>query len=320
VTRLGPGPEFDRIRAIEARLGERASGLGDDCALLPLGTEYLALSTDMSLEGVHFRTEWLSLEEIGWRAAAGALSDLAAVGAETVGVLAALSTPAAAPPDATVALMEGIGRATAAAGGTVLGGDLARGAAVTVAVTVIGRVARPVRRAGAVPGDRLWLTGKLGGARAGLLALEAGHQPDPAAREAFAHPVPRIEAGKWLAAHGARAMIDVSDGLAGDAAHLAAASGVSLAIPLERIPLGAGVADAARRRGEDPAEFAARGGEDYELLAALPAGFTTALAGEFERALGIPLTLVGEVQAGAGVALSRGGTSVTLTGFDHFAC
>jgi thiamine-monophosphate kinase len=128
---LGQGPEFDRIRAIAGRLGFRAGVLGDDCALIELGETFLALSTDVSVEGVHFRRDWLSLEEIGWRATAAALSDLAAAGAAAVGVLAALTVPAAEPAATFAALMEGAGNAVSSAGGVVLGGRLvARSAAV----------------------------------------------------------------------------------------------------------------------------------------------------------------------------------------------
>ena len=317
--RLGAGPEFDRIRAIAMALGDRAVGLGDDCALLELGTEQLAISTDISIEGTHFRREWLSLDEIGWRAAAGALSDLAAVGAEPVGLLASLALAADSPSAAFTSLMDGVGRAVAAVGGKVLGGDLSRGPVLTIDITVIGRTARAIRRSGARPGDGVWVTGRLGSARAALLDFLAGRTVDPVSRASFAHPSPRIAAGRWLARNGAHAMIDLSDGLAGDAGHLAVSSNVAIVIELERIPLGAGVREAAEVAGESSALLAARGGEDYELLVALPEEFSSGHAAACEAETGTPLTRIGTVTPGEGVEFTLAGNAVQLRGFDHFA-
>ena len=313
---LGPGPEFDRIRAIAHALGGRASGLGDDCALIPIGSEFLAVSTDISVDKVHFRRDWLSLEEIGWRAASAALSDLAAVGADPVGVLVSLALPESGE---AVALMEGVARATESAGGTVLGGDLATSAILTIDVTVIGRTPSPVRRSGARTGDGVWVTGSLGGSRAALLAWQRGQVPAPELRKAFAHPEARIAAGRWLAREGAHAMIDLSDGLAGDAAHLSAASAVSVEIDLSLIPLGPRVEPAAHQAAEPPSHFAAAGGEDYELLVALPGDFSPSDAARFRSEAGLPLTRIGEIRAGSGATLIHSGRIITLKGYDHFA-
>src|SRR5690606_18930101 len=136
----------------------------------------------------------------------------------------------------TVSIMRGIGSAAEACGSAVIGGDLSAASELMITVTVIGRADRPVLRTGATPGDELWVTGALGASRAALLAWESGTVPAPEARAAFANPVPRIDAGAWLAAHGATAMLDLSDGIASDARHLAAASGVRLEIDLLRIP------------------------------------------------------------------------------------
>ncbi len=310
-TPLGGGGEFDRIRAIAAALGSRARGLGNDTALLRLGDTTVALSADVSVEGVHFRREWLTLEEIGWRAAAAALSDLAASGAEAIGVLAALTIPAAEPVSTFVSLMQGVGAAADAVGGKVLGGDLSRGDAIALALTVIGTAETPVKRSGAVPGDGVWVTGELGGARAALRAFLAARDPDPGARARFARPEPRIAWGRWLAAHGARAMLDVSDGLAGDAGHLAAASCLAVRIELERVPCHPAVRAEALLAGEPGSVFAAKGGEDYELLVVLPPAFP----GEAE----FPLTRIGEVQAGVGLSLELAGRPVALAGYEHFA-
>lgn len=319
ISRLGAGAEFDRIRAIATALGDRAAGLGDDCALINLGGEQVAISSDISIEGTHFRREWLSLEEIGWRAAAAALSDLAAVGAEPVGLLASLALPADSPSSTFIALMDGVGQAVDAVGGKVLGGDLARSPVLTLDITVIGRTASAILRSGARPGDTLWVTGMLGGARAALLDFLSGRSPSPASRVAFAHPAPRIAAGRWLARHGARAMIDLSDGLAGDAHHLAAASNVAVVIELERVPLANGVNEAAEASGESPGMVAARGGEDYELLVALRGEFSQDEARHLEAETGVPLTRVGFVEAGGGVRLTMAGQPVQVRGFDHFA-
>jgi len=315
---LGPGPEFDLIRAIARVLGPSAGPLDDDCALIPDGGTTLALSTDVSVENVHFRRDWLQPAEIGWRAAASGLSDLAAEGAEAIGLLAAVTGPRSLAEPDLVELMRGVGEAAASAGGRVLGGDLSSGAYWSIAVTVVGRAARPVTRAGGRPGDGLWVTGAFGGARAALEAWLRGEQPAPDAREAFARPVPRLAAGAWLAAHGATAMLDVSDGLAGDARHLAAASGVMLTIELDHLPVApAAAAEADRLRIAAPV-FAGQGGEDYELLAALPAGFGAAEARAFQAATGVALTRIGAVGSGAGVHLLLRGEEVWLTGFDHF--
>ncbi len=315
---LGPGNEFQRIRAIAAALGVRAASLGDDCALLPLGNEdTLVLSTDTSVEGTHFRRDWLTPEEIGWRAAASALSDLAADGADVIGLLAALTLPGDISDDMAAAMMSGVGACVSEVGGKVLGGDLTRGTVFSLTVTVVGRAPRAVTRKGASPGDGLWVTGTLGSARAALAAWDSGRDPRPTTRLAFARPLPRIAAGRFLADVGASAMLDLSDGLAGDARHLAAASGVALDIDLARLPLGAGVTDAAAVLQVAPPVFAAEGGEDYELLATVPPRAAARIKGAAEE-VGVPFTLIGSVQAGGGVRLHLDGVEVSIAGYDHF--
>jgi thiamine-monophosphate kinase len=316
---LGPGREFDRIRRIAAALGPRGTGLGDDCAVLMPADTMLVASTDVSVEGVHFDRAWLSLEEIGWRAAAAALSDLAADGADAAGVLVALTVPSDATDDDVASVMAGAGAAAAEVGARVVGGDLSAGPAWSLGVTVLGWASAPVTRAGALPGDGLWVTGALGGSRAALEAWQRGAEPDAEARRRFARPVPRLHAGRWLARHGAHAMLDLSDGLGADAAHLAAASGVALVLDLERVPVAPSVAAEAGLLGVTPEQFAAESGEEYELLVALPVTFVTEDALAFQSVAGLPLTRVGEVRAGSGVHASVGGTPIALAGFDHFA-
>jgi thiamine-monophosphate kinase len=316
--RLGPGREFDRVRRIAAALGARAAGLGDDCAVLPSSDRALVVSTDVSVEAVHFRRDWLTLEEIGWRATAAALSDLAAEGAEPAGVLVALTVPAAAGDDDVAAVMTGAGGAAGAVGAAVVGGDLSAGPAWSVAVTVLGWAARPVTRSGARPGDGVWVTGMLGGPRAALEAWRRNEPPDPLARAAFAHPAPRIAAGRWLADHGARAMIDISDGLGADATHLAAGSDVAIRLDLEQVPVAMAAVPEARRLGVSPEQFAAESGEEYELLVALPDSFDADLVQDLHQAAGVMLTRVGTVTSGAGVSARLGSADVTLAGYDHF--
>jgi len=292
--------EFDRLREIFARLGPRAGELGDDCALVPLGGTTLALSIDCSIEGIHFRTDWLTFEEIGWRAAASALSDLAAEGAEPVGVLVSVGMPGGL--DHSVEIMDGVGAAAQSVGAKVLGGDLARSEQYLVDVCVLGTAERPVRRAGAQVGDGVWVTGRLGGAGLALAGYRAGTRPGGPLGRRYSHPEPRTAEGRWLGAHGATAMIDISDGLAADAGHLAAASGVGLELALEQLPCWDGVAPI----------VAAASGEEFELLVTLPPAFK-----------GTPdfaLTRIGECVRGGEVRLLDGNTPVTLpAGYDHFA-
>jgi thiamine-monophosphate kinase len=313
--RLGPGREFDRIRAIATALGDSIAEIGDDTATLVEGEGALVVSTDASVEGVHFRRDWLTLREIGWRATASALSDLAACAATPAGVLAAVVVPNGSSEAELVELMAGVGMASARAGARVIGGDLSAGAQWMVAITVLGRAVRSISRAGARAGDGIWVTGSLGGARAALDAWNAGLEPDAGARTAFAHPVPRLSEGRWLAEHGATAMMDLSDGLGGDAPHLAAASDVALDIELERLPLHPSVSDAAPRAGAPPELFAASAGEDYELLVTLPAAFD--LQAEFRREMDLGLTQIGVVRPGVGVHASLGGTVQVIHGFRH---
>jgi len=312
---LGTGGEFDRVRAIAAALDGVLGPIGDDTAVIPDGDGTLVVSIDASVEDVHFRRGWLTLEEVGWRATAGALSDLAAAAANPVGLVAAIVVPRKAGQDELVELMRGVGAATGHVGARILGGDLTSGKQWAVVITVFGRAARRMSRVGAAVGDGIWVTGTIGGARAALQAWTASIEPDADARRAFAHPLPRIAAATWLAEHGATAMMDLSDGLGGDAEHLAAASGVQLQVELECLPLHGSVAAAAHRIGEAPELFAARAGEDYELLVTMPGGFTDAAG--FASANGIALTRIGAVAGGRGVRATRDGNVHAVQGFRH---
>jgi thiamine-monophosphate kinase len=304
---LGPGREFDLIRRMLDRWGGAASGVGDDAVLLavPAG-ERLVASADTSVEEVHFRRAWLTPHEIGWRATAAALSDLAAMGAEPLGVLVSLSIPERWL-EALDHLADGIGEAARAAGAPIVGGDLTAAAQLAIAVTVLGHTAAPLERSGARAGDSLYVTGCLGGPGAALRAWLQGREPAADARSRFARPTPRLREGVWLARHGAHAAIDISDGLLGDAGHLAAASGVRLVLDLDRLPVLPGV---------NPTDAAASG-EEYELLVAAPKLDAEA----FARELGVALTPIGHVEAGPAEVDARlaGARVASPRGFDHFS-
>jgi thiamine-monophosphate kinase len=307
-TTLGPGREFDLVREMMSRWGDRARGIGDDAAVLtPPDGEQLVLSTDTSLEGVHFRSEWISPEEIGWRATAAALSDLAAMAAKPLGVLIAIVLPRDRVDDLGP-LADGIAAAAAASGAPIIGGDLTSGERLAITVTVTGSAANPLRRSGARPGDTIWVTGQLGGPALAIAAWGEGRQPTPEARARFAHPVPRIREAQWLVTAGATAGMDISDGLGGDAAHLAAASGVRITLEADALPLAP----------DADVSTAQRSGEEYELLVTARAPFDAAA---FQRDFGLSLTRIGTVDKGdAGVELMIGEERVASPGgYDHFS-
>jgi thiamine-monophosphate kinase len=323
--------EFDLLRLIRERLppaGPRLRlGSGDDAAIVVPGGA-TATSVDALVDGVHFRREWASPAQIGAKALAVALSDLAAMGAEPGEAYVVLGVPEDFGEDDCLELLDGMARVAGETGAALAGGDLTRAPVLTLAVTVVGHAASAeefVTRGGARPGDALVLTGELGGAAAGLRLLERdapveqrpyGHgartSTTPIARQL--EPKPRLAEGRLLAKAGATAMIDLSDGLGGDAHHLAEASGVALRIDAAALPIGAGVAG----EDEDPLELAVSGGEDYELLAAIP---ESRLAEALAQAAGwgeAGLTRIGEVVAGGGVEIRRpDGGLLEATGFDQ---
>lgn len=308
---LGPGREFDLVRAMLGRWGALAHGIGDDAAIvdIPPG-ERLVVSTDASVEGVHFKREWLTLREFGYRATAAALSDLAAMSAAPRGMVIALTLPEASIEEVE-ALSDGIGDAARVTGTPIVGGDVTRGRQLTVTVTVLGSTATPARRDAARPGDIIYVTGVLGGPAAALRALQEGREVDPAHRERFAHPRARLHEAQWLVQHGVRALIDISDGLASDLRHLAVASGVELRIDADRIPV---------MRGCNWPD-ATCGGEEYELVVASPHALD---ADAFARAFALPLSEIGRARRAefpAVIAMRAGGTErVDLgTGHDHFS-
>jgi len=248
-------------------------GIEHDAAQLADG---LVVTQDALVQDVHFRLEWTTHRELGFRAAAVNLSDLAASGAEPEALLVTLCAPAELRLDDVLELYEGLNEP----GVPIVGGDTTRAGAIFLSVTALGRSARVPGRGGALPGDLLVVTGPLGGAGA---AFRDGRH---------ARPPLRLDEGRRLAA-GAHALTDISDGLAVEAAHIAARSGCRLVLDLEQVPLAAGAT-------VDDLAF----GEDYELLGAT-----------LEP---LELPVVGHCVAGSGVEIRLGGAPVSLTGWDHF--
>ncbi len=307
---LGYGGEFDAISAALHRWGPLATGVGDDCAIfdVPPG-ERLVLSVDNAVENVHFRRAWVTPEEIGYRSAMAAISDLAAMAALPLGITIALTLPESWRAD-FLRLCDGVGDAARSTGARIVGGDLSRGSELSLGISAIGHVAAPLSRRGARAGDALWVTGKLGGPLLAVRAWERGGTPAAELRARFARPEARIEEARWLVAHGATAGLDISDGVASEASHIAAAGGVRVVLDLDRLPL---LANAS-------ADDAARSGEEYELLVAAPASLD---ASAFESAFRLPLTRIGSIEPaapGASPVEARvQGERVELPrGHDHF--
>jgi thiamine-monophosphate kinase len=332
--------EFELLARVRERLpppGSRVRvGMGDDAAVtVPGGAT--ATSVDALVEGVHFRRGQANLAQIGHKALAVALSDLAAMGAEPGEAYVVLGVPADLDEDGCIELLDGLLALAATTGTTLAGGDVTRSAELVLTMTVVGHAPAPERlvtRSGARPGDALVLTGEIGGAGAGLALLEhpelEGALPAGTVERARARqlePRPRLGAGRALAAAGATAMIDVSDGLGGDAAHLAEESGVGLridgrAVPLiddARAVLPDPISLAAVATGEDGWRFAFSSGEDYELLASLPAERLEEATRAVADAEEIALTKIGEVvAAGGGVEIRLpDGRLLEPEGFDQ---
>jgi thiamine-monophosphate kinase len=305
--RVGPASEGDAAARV---------GIGDDAAVLPSPGGSLVWTVDAAVDGVHFRRDLLTLDDIGYRSTMAAASDLAAMGASPLGLLAALILPADFPDDALASLARGQRAAADALGTAVIGGNLSRGSELSITTTALGEARRPLLRRGARPGDRLWMAGPVGLAAAGLRLLLTGAKVESEAAQravsAWRRPRALLAEGQRAAAF-ARAAIDVSDGLAQDLGHLGQASEVSALLDGEAL-VSPELAEVARELGRDPEELALHGGEDYALVIALPAERTI----EGFRAIG----WIEEQASGRAAVRVRGPRGderpVTGRGFDHF--
>jgi thiamine-monophosphate kinase len=299
--------ERQLIRAIQAATADRGGRLvrpsGDDAAVVR-ASPLAVTSIDTVVEGVHFSLATHSAADVGWKALATALSDLAAMGAEPGEAYVALVLPGGF--GGALELVDGMEQLAARCDTTIAGGDVVSGPALTVTVAVTGWAEREqelVGRDGARPGDLVGVTGELGGSEAGRLLLEAGEREPAQLVRRHLRPEPLLAQGRALAAAGASAMVDLSDGLATDAGHVAERSGAGLRIELARIPCANGVS---------PAE-AASGGDDYELL------FTIAPERRAEAEAAVPVSWLGEVVRGEGAVLvgEDGRPVASLLGYEH---
>jgi len=301
-------------------------GVGDDAAVIR-ARPLCVVSVDAMVDGIHFRLAdgWATSAQVGRRALAGALSDIAAMGADPGEACIVLGVPAGLPEREALELVRGAGALARQTGTAIVGGDVVAAPALTVSITVLGwaeREAQLVGRDGAAAGDLVGVTGRLGGSGAGAAILDGRAQGGPEREqllERVRSPSPRLREGRALAAAGVSAMIDLSDGLASDAGHIGRASGVRLRVALDSLPLQAGVSDVSAELGIAPQQLAAAAGEDYELcFCAGPSARATV-----QRALAGPdlasVTWIGEVVEGApGVALlDARGEEVALAGFEH---
>jgi len=308
--------EFDVIRRISARLPdpppEVIVPVGDDCAVLRLGDTLWVAATDMLVEGRHFR-DWATPEDVGYKAVAVNVSDVAAMGAVPRFVL---TSGGADDAETTLRCIEGVLEACEEFGAYPLGGDTTGATALTLDVAILGHLAHaPVLRSGARPGDLLAVTGELGASATGLLALKNGDASPDRLVTKHLRPEPRVTFGRAAARLGANAMIDLSDGLASDVRHVCQMSGVGCRIDLDLLPVAGDTREYALSVGRDPEILAATGGEDYELLVAISEELVEALAAESE----VPVTVIGEA-TGEGVEFLRDGRLVeNLSGWDHFA-
>jgi len=290
-------------------------GIGDDAAVLAPMRSSQVVSVDAHVENVHFARDLMTFEEVGYRATMAALSDLAAMGAKPLGVLASIALPSGEPDTTLHDIARGQKSAATAAGTTMIGGNLSRASEVSISTTVLGTASRPILRNGARPGDLVVLGGPVGLAGAGLRIARRGGattHAEKVAIAAFKHPLARIDLGQRAASERVSAMIDVSDGLAADASHIAKESGLELVLEESALedPL---LSELAASLGCTATELALYGGEDFALLATIGADPIPEGMRRIGRCLPSdePKVLVAE----------RNGTvrPVDVHGFDHFA-
>ncbi|GAA4592109.1 thiamine-monophosphate kinase [Actinoplanes octamycinicus] len=284
-------------------------GPGDDAAVVRAADGRVVASTDVLVEGRHFRRDWCGPADVGHRAAAANLADIAAMGATPTALLVALCVPASLDASWAEGLADGLTAEAARCGASVVGGDMSASPTLTVAVTALGDLGGldPVRRSGAQPGDLLALAGRVGHAAAGYTVLSRGFRTPKMLVEAYRRPEVRYAAGPEAAKLGATSMIDVSDGLLQDVGHLAAASVVGIDIRTDAFEVPDQMRDAATALGVDPYQWILAGGDDHPLAATFPAG-TRLPDGWLE---------IGSVHDGAGVTVDRKPWTGAV-GWDHF--
>jgi thiamine-monophosphate kinase len=299
--------------------------IGDDAAVVR-ARPLCVTSVDAMVDGAHFRLRdgWTAPADVGWRALAGALSDIAAMGADPGEAYLVLGLPRGFSERDALELVRGAGELARETTTTIAGGDVVAAPSLTVSFTAVGWAddeRELVGRDGAQVGDLVGVTGRLGGPAAARAVLDgrahAGSIDRAVAR--LRRPSPRLREGRALAAAGARAMIDLSDGLATDAAHVGRASNARLQLALERLPLEDGVEDVCEQLSLPGWRLAATGGEDYELCFCAPPRARQDIRLALERCGDTPVTWIGEVVSGEGGAslLGGGGGEVRLEGFEH---
>jgi thiamine-monophosphate kinase len=322
------------IRSIRGHTSTTAGvtvGIGDDCAVLePTPGQRLLATTDLLLEDIHFRRRYAEPADIGWKSMAVNLSDVAAMGGRPRWALVALACPAETTLEEIEAFYEGARDLLSRHDVAIVGGDTtASPAGWLLNVTLLGEAVTPLLRSGARLDDVIAVTGPLGRSAAGLAVLERPSAPDGMTAAALAaltsahlRPVPRVAEGRWLGqAGGVTAMIDLSDGLATDLAHVAEESGVRCRVELERVPVDDATRQLARALDRDALAWATGGGEDYELLLTCRAAAFPRLAEGLRRATGTSLHAIGVVTGGApGVHFvdAHGHEVSAATGFEHF--
>ena len=324
--------EDDLIAAIRKVAGAGPGvlvGIGDDAAVVETGPGSVVLTTDVLVEGVHFSLPSISARDLGYKAVVVNVSDIAAMAASPRYALVSLSLPSQAEESWVIELYGGMKTACDEYALSLVGGDLNRSGELSIAVTIAGEVApgRAVLRSGAVMGHRIVVTGALG-ASAGGLVVERSGDPSAIASEwgrglvaAHQRPVARVGEARTLAAAGASAMMDVSDGLALDLSRMCAESGVGARLETDALPVSPWLAQAAGALDLDPLRLALTGGEDYELLATLPGSSVKEAAATLRERFGVALTDVGEITAAGMMAVGADGTETPLVaeGWDHFA-
>lgn len=285
-------------------------GPGDDAAVVTAPDGRVVACTDMLVEGNHFRRDWCSAADVGHKAAAANLADIAAMGAKPTALLAAVAAPQDMPAEWLEGLASGLAAEAAAVGAAVIGGDTTRGELLTITVTALGDLEgrEPVTRGGAKPGDVLALAGRIGWAAAGLNVLSRGFRSPGALVGAYRRPQPPYSAGCDAALMGVRAMIDVSDGLLADVGHIATASGVAIDVDTATLPVSETMRNAAEALGTDARGWLLTGGEDHALAAAFPPDVI--LPEGWRR--------IGAVAEGSGVTVD-GRRWTGPTGWDHFS-